>query len=354
MYTPPPPKKKPPPPAPPKHGLGLFSSSSSLHEDISGKSDKSLPRIKGPKEQQFLAIRDSLLAGDLPKAEEVAKGWGAGALGTFQYAAALRVGVRPNSVALDRLVDPAKQAAALPPQPPPPPSPKDVKTLSKEERAEMNHQRAVAMETRRAAEAKLLAADQPSITQFHRTLDLDSAVAHVSFTYKPSPDASDVFTGDTVGGPSDGSVDSATSSASAINGEKTKPTGAQLSQVHARESFASFPDGIIAQRLSCTTVPSSAVDTTEARSGCLHFALNFERDAAGKNVAMNQGRQGTLIAAPWDTKSWLVTLSNSGSSSSSKSSGKDDGAADGALAWHTCALVTVDGGQSSSAASVQV
>jgi hypothetical protein len=340
MYTPPPPKKKAPPT--PQQGVGLFSSSSSL--EGSSSSTKRGARIKSAKEEQFLAIRESLLAGDLPKAEESAKGWGAGALGTFQYAAALRVGVRPNPVALDRLVDPAKEAAALPPQPPPPPSPKEVKTLTKEERAAKNHERTVAMEARRAAEAKLLATDQPSVDQFHRTLDLDSAVASVSFTYTESSAPGDAV-GD-FGGTGDISASgSAASSASATNKEKPKPAGSLLSQVHTRESFASFPDQIIAQRLSCT-IPST-VGAPAVTPGCLHFALNFERDASGKNVAMNQGRQGTLIPAPWDAKSWLVTLSNSGSS------GKTSGA-DGALAWHTCALVTIDSGKPSSAASIQV
>jgi hypothetical protein len=137
-------------------------------------------------------------------------------------------------------------------------------------------------------------------------------------------------------------------------------------QLHAREAFASYPDGVVAQRLSCTVAdrrPNGSLAERRAAgaphggAGCLHFALEWERDAAGKNAAMNAGGlQSTLQPAPWAPRtSWLATLANGGSSGGVGSGGSGGGA----LAWHVCALVTVDGGgggggyAATSAATVQ-
>ena len=120
MYTPPPPKAKasprPPPGEPPlgrgPGGRAPFEAAADPPDAEPGAQllDGSRePARRSPKEAQFRAVRAALLAGDVPAAEAAAKGWGAGALGTFQYAAALRVGARPTLGALDRRVNGASR-----------------------------------------------------------------------------------------------------------------------------------------------------------------------------------------------------------------------------------------------------
>jgi hypothetical protein len=266
-----------------------------------------------------------------------------------------------------RLVDPAKAAAALPPLPLPPPPPHEFKAMSQAARAAAVQERLRAVEARQAAAVKLRARDQPPVSAFARSLDLDSAVAAVAFTYAPLPTAAAAAAATAAAAALAASAASAASGQAGGSGRSSEedPPGLQDEgppgwvHLHAREAFASYPDGVVAQRLSCTVAdrrPNGSLAERRAAgaphggAGCLHFALEWERDAAGKNAAMNAGGlQSTLQPAPWATRtSWLATLANGGSSGGG-----------GALAWHVCALVTVDGGgggggyAATSAATVQ-